>query len=113
MTTELPDFYVLMGRTLVSAALVLLYGYDFLRVVDAWRDVKERRRRSGQFRAVIKSSVLMLGLFIIFVNAINATFFSQNETVRDALRFLTYILLGTLLVGGVALVSSWQREEPE
>lgn len=106
MTTQLPDYDVLLVRVLVSAAILALYAYDFIRVFDQWRDNSDRRRGSS-FRALVKSLNLTLGLLIIFLGAITSAFFSGTPEIRDALRFSGYVLLGTLLVGGLALVYSW------
>lgn len=106
MTTELPDYDVLLIRVGVSAVILALYAYDFARVFDQWREGTDRRRGSS-FRALIKSLNLTLGLTIIFLGAVTAAFFSSSPVIRDALRFSGYVLLGTLLVGGLALVYSW------
>ena len=104
--TELPSFDVLLIRVLVSGVILTLYAYDFVRVFDQWRDISDRRKGSS-FRALIKSLNLTLGLLIIFIGALTSAFFSDDPVIRDALRFSGYVLLGSLLVGGIALVYSW------
>jgi undecaprenyl pyrophosphate phosphatase UppP len=104
--TELPAFDILLIRVLVSGAILVMYGYDFIRVVDQWRDLTDRRKGSS-FRAVVKSVNLNLGLWIIFIGAVTSAFFADDPAIRDALRFSGYVLLGTLMVGGIALVGSW------
>lgn len=110
MTTELPDYPILVARVLVTGIILILYLYDLVKVFDHWREGTDRRRGST-FRALIKSINLTLGLVIIFTGAVTAAFFSQDAFVRDALRMLGYVLLGSLLVGGMALVGSWWRGE--
>jgi undecaprenyl pyrophosphate phosphatase UppP len=100
--TELPTFDVLLIRVLVSGAILVLYAYDLVRVFDQWRDNRDRRKGSS-FRAVVKSVNLNLGLLIIF--------FADDPVIRDALRFSGYVLLGSLMVGGIALVYSWMGEK--
>jgi hypothetical protein len=68
--------------------------------------------RGGAFRGVVKSLVIVTGLIIIVLNASIGLFFARDEFTADILRFLTYVLLGSLLVGGIALVTSWRREAP-
>ncbi len=104
--TELPAFDILLIRVLVSGAILVMYAYDLVRVFDQWRDLSDRRRGSS-FRAVIKSVNLNLGLLIIFIGALTSAFFSDDVVIRDALRFSGYVLLGTLMVGGIALCYSW------
>lgn len=106
MTTELPAYDILIIRVGVSGVILALYAYDFIRVFDQWRDNNDRRRGSS-FRALIKSLNLTLGLLIIFIGAVTSAFFSDDPFIRDALRFSGYVLLGSLLVGGIALVYSW------
>ena len=78
----------------------------FIRVVDQWRDLTDRRKGSS-FRAVVKSVNLNLGLWIIFIGAVTSAFFADDTVIRDALRFSGYVLLGSLMVGGIALCYSW------
>jgi undecaprenyl pyrophosphate phosphatase UppP len=108
--TELPTFDVLLIRVLVSGAILVLYAYDLVRVFDQWRDNRDRRKGSS-FRAVVKSVNLNLGLLIIFIGAITSAFFADDPVIRDALRFSGYVLLGSLMVGGIALVYSWMGEK--
>jgi undecaprenyl pyrophosphate phosphatase UppP len=112
VTTELPTYDVLLIRVAVSSVILALYAYDFVRVFDQWRDLTDRRRGSS-FRALIKSLNLTLGLTIIFLGAITSAFFADDPTIRDGLRFAGYVLLGTLLVGGIALVYSWVQGDPD
>ena len=108
--TELPAFDILLIRVLVSGAILVLYAYDLVRVVDQWRDLTDRRKGSS-LRAVIKSLNLNIGLWIIFLGSLTAAFFADSPAIRDALRFSGYVLLGSLLVGGIALVYSWLAGE--
>jgi undecaprenyl pyrophosphate phosphatase UppP len=107
--TELPAYDILLIRVVVSAAILALYAYDLVRVFDHWLEGTDRRRGSS-FRALIKSVNLNLGLAIIFLGAITSAFFADDPAIRDGLRFAGYVLLGTLLVGGIALVGSWLRD---
>lgn len=106
MTTTLPDYPILLMRVLVSGIILALYLYDLARVFSSWRSGTDRRAGSG-FRALIKSINLNLGLIIIFLGAVTSAFFANDPFVRDVLRSLGYVLLGSLLVGGIALVASW------
>lgn len=105
MTTELPDFPTLVVRVVVTGIILVLYVYDLVKTFNHWRDGD--RRYSGSFRGLIKSVNLTVGLMIIFIGAVTAAFFSNDPFIRDLLRFLGYVLLGTLLVGGIALTYSW------
>lgn len=107
--TELPTFDVLLIRVLLSGVILAMYAYDLVRVFDQWRDETDRRRGSS-FRAVVKSLNLNLGLWIIFLGAVTSAFFANDPAIRDGLRFAGYVLLGTLLVGGIALVYSWRTD---
>jgi hypothetical protein len=105
-----PDWWLLLARAVVASALLFLYAYDFTRVLDAWRDPNDRRHGSS-FRALIKSSCLVLGMLSIFVGALNAAFFNDSPLIREGLRAFGYVLLGILLVGGLGLMMSWRRSD--
>lgn len=108
-TTVLPDFTTLVIRVVVTGAILILFSYDLAKTFNHWRDGD--RRYSGSFRGLIKSVNLTIGLLIIFIGAVTAAFFADDPFLRDLLRFLGYILLGTLLVGGIALTYSWFQEK--
>lgn len=107
MTVELPPFEWLLARVVITGILLALYAYDFLHVLDAWRDQRDWSEQAS-LRALIKSGILVFGIAVIFIGAVNAAFFLNDPVVRDALRFAGNVLLGVLLVGGIALVTSWE-----
>lgn len=109
MVSVLPDYPILIGRVILSTILLGLYAFDLLNVFDRWIDGKDRRKGSD-LRALVKSINLNLGLLIILLGAVTQAFFNDNPLVRDILRWLGYTLLGTLLVGGIALAYSWIEE---
>lgn len=104
------DFWILIVRILLTTAILVMYGYDWSRVYRKWI-CEPARNRGANFRALIRSSVLCLIIAVVLIGAVNAAFFDDNETIRFALRFVGYVLIGTALVGGIALVSDWRREE--
>lgn len=110
MIVVAPDFWVLFTRIILTSAILALYSYDWFRVYAKWSR-EPKRTRGIQFRSLIRASVLCLIVVVVLINSINVTFFNTNEIVRDILRFVSYVLIGTALVGGIALVADWRREE--
>lgn len=106
----LPAFEILVARVVLMAVMLALYGYDWFRLLDMWIDAHERRRGST-FRALIKSSVLVVLILVVLIGSINAAFFNENEVLREAARFIGYVLTGVAFVGGIALVWDWRQND--
>ena len=104
--TVLPEFELLLARVVLVGLMLALYGYDWYRLLDMWLDAKDRRRGST-FRALIKSSVLVVLILVVFLGSVNSAFFNDNPMLRDGLRFAGYVLTGVAFVGGIALAWDW------
>jgi hypothetical protein len=105
-----PDFLLFLTRAVVTGVMLFTYGYDWVRVLDQYRDPHDRRRAST-FRALIKSSVLTVLILVVFLGSVNGAFFQDNPEVASALRWAAWILTVSAFIGGFALVTSWKREE--
>ena len=104
------DIEILITRVVLTSLILALYAYDLYRVFRKW--IREPLRSRGvQFRALIRSSVLCMIIAVVLIGSVNSVIFNDNPMIRDALRFVGYVLIGAALVGGVALVADWRREE--
>lgn len=108
--TELPSPEILISRVIISGIILGLYVFDFAKVFDNYRD-RRARWTGAPFRSVIRSSQILFGVMLIFMSAINGAFFVTNESpigtfISTTLRYSGFVLLGMLLVGGLALVWS-------
>jgi hypothetical protein len=108
----LPPFEVLVARVLLTGATLGLFTYDWSRAFRQYVSKTDRRKDGSAFRALIRSSVLMLGLLVVFLGTLNGAFFADEPTIREGLRFAGTVVLGMLLVGGIGLVGSWKGVIP-
>lgn len=106
----LPPFEVLFARVIATGLVFVLFAYDWQRVLRQY--VARRDTDGSDFRALVKSSLLVIGLLLVFTGAVNAAFFADEPTVRETLRAVGNVLLGMLVVGGLALVASWRGFVP-